>query len=173
MQIFVKNLGGKTMTVEVESSDPIHDVKTKIQEEELLIFAVKQLKGYPILKETAGFIFRLVPRRLKRMILKLEGIPPCHQGLLFGGKQLNDNQTLADYDIQKGSTLNLVLRLRGGVERIVIKTLTGETITLRVETLGTIGDVKAMIEEKVGVPRDMQRLVFAGILLEDEKTHPR
>ncbi|KAG0529486.1 hypothetical protein BDA96_05G102500 [Sorghum bicolor] len=86
--------------------------------------------------------------------------------LAFDGEQLDDNLTLADYDIQNRSTLDLEEKM----EIYVQETLLGTKITVEVDSLDTIGNVKDMIESIEGFPKHQQCLLFDKKQLEDNST---
>ena len=133
MHIFAFTLTGRVITLEVEPSDTIENVKFKIE--------------------------------------KKDGIPPHQQRLMAKGKQLKDDCTLSDYNIQNLGKIHYIWRLRGGHGmQIFVKTLTGKTITLEVEACDTIENVKATIQDQEGIPPDQQRLIFNGQKLEDGPT---
>uniref|UniRef100_A0A2M4AZT8 Putative ubiquitin n=1 Tax=Anopheles triannulatus TaxID=58253 RepID=A0A2M4AZT8_9DIPT len=131
MQIFVKTLTGKTITLDVVPTETVLDIKSKIEER--------------------------------------EGIDPDQQRIIFAGKQLENGRIISDYNIQHGSTMHLVLRLKGGMQ-IFVRMLTGKTIAIDTEPESTVESVKKQIDEREEIPPNQQRMIFAGKQLEDGRT---
>ena len=107
---------------------------------------------------------------VKRMIYDMEGIDPDLQLLTFCGKRLDiDHHYLADYNVQKESTLQLFVHLiNPWLTNILVNTPTGETISFEMHIRkDTIADVKQTILLKEGIPTENQCLTLAGEQLKD------
>ena len=212
MLIFIRTLTGKTFTLEVKASNTIGDIKIEIQDkvniplnQQILIFAGKQLENELTLSDyniqnwsTLYLYLRSSPdmqiyvnkvtaeplqaeniiilkvnslntiENVKATIQDKEDIPLNEQRLIFGGEQLEDECTLSMYDIHGESTVDLVIV--GEAMQIFVRTQIGKVITLQVELLDTVENVKGKIQSKEGTPAIQQILMFAGKHLKDECT---
>ncbi|MFS7979779.1 putative Ubiquitin-like domain-containing protein [Helianthus anomalus] len=124
--IYIKNLTGKIIMLEIKPSKTIEEIKAKIEYEVDIL---------------------------------------CdEQELIFNETVLPNSDSLAKLHIKKESTLTIKRLLRGFM-RIFIKTAIGKAITLDVKPSETIHDVKSKIQDKEGIPLDLQRLRWSGKLL--------
>jgi uncharacterized ubiquitin-like protein YukD len=81
-----------------------------ILEEPSALILVKTLPGkaIPVTVKLSGSV-----DSIKEKVYEKEGIPPDIQRLIFEGKLLSVDRSLREYNIKRGSSLHLVLNLRG------------------------------------------------------------
>ncbi|CAM0907441.1 unnamed protein product [Alopecurus aequalis] len=200
MHLFVKSPTGRTICLKVQPSDTFYDFKAKIQEQHRLFFDGVQLEDnltladYGIehestidLKESmqiyvmetlAGRTITLevdsldTIDKVKSKIEDNQGFPKGQQCLIFANKQLQDDNTLAELNIWKDSTLLLVLHpaSAGHMMPIFAETMTRKTVPLEAGSLDTIGSVTVKIYEVEGLPPKQQRLIYDGKALENGRT---
>ncbi|CAL4996597.1 unnamed protein product [Urochloa decumbens] len=199
MYIFVRSPTGMTIRLRVQPSDTLYSVKVKILEQHLLFFDGKQLEDnltladYNIqhestldLKEKMQIYVRETLKgttitleadsfdtidSIKDKIEHTEGFPKDQQCLIFGNEQLEDERTLANNNICKGSTLLLVLHPSPrGTMQIFVKMIDGKVVTFHVERWYTVNYVKMRIYERDGISPIQQRLIYGGQQLQGKGT---
>ena len=149
MQIFVKTLTGKTITLDVEASE----VKTTQRTPEVKTITLDVEASDTVLS-------------IKTKIQEMENITPHQQHLVFMEESLGNNRAISDYNIQEGAVL--VLDKEWGMQ-IVLKTIDNETILMDVMPVETVGFFKGMIQHKEGITPDQQVMISTVGLMEDER----
>ena len=135
LKIFVQVMSQEIITLEVDSSDTIANLKEKIKDK--------------------------------------KGFPGEQQRLFFQTKKLKDDRTVSDYNIQNKSTLNLLLQVPAEqMYRLEVTILMEgrKRVTLALNAIDSILELKRKIKDVTGVPRHKQSLSCAGIELENERT---
>ena len=105
---------------------------------------------------------------VKARIEDQEGIPERLQRLMFADDVMRNTKALSDCGVREGDTLRLLLDMQN--IHIFVETLTGKTLTLKIERSSTVEQVKDAIFKMEGIPIDEQRLIFKQKQLKDHES---
>ncbi|KAF2429900.1 Polyubiqutin 1 [Tothia fuscella] len=208
MQIFVKTLCAKFMEFRPESCTTIGELKCLIQDiegipadnqrlywsriilqdektlaeynipREAVLNIVLQLRGYGAIYGTNSMILDVKPsdtiNAVKTTIKEAGGLDTEKQRLEYEEQVLEDERTLADYSIQKNAhilshDLDRPINIDVSMQ-VFVKTLNGTTVTAEIKPSDTILTLKECIHALNGMPIDQQRMVFAGVEVENDRT---
>jgi ribosome-associated protein YbcJ (S4-like RNA binding protein) len=197
MEIKVKTSDGRIANLEVDPEDTIDDVKDQVRhqlgiapEDQRPTFKGKKLPDKSTLKDNDihhGDVINLEPMEIqvkapngrvvdlvvnpydtiddvKKQVEKQLGIPTEDQRPVFNDKPLSDESTLKDNKIRHGDVIDLQPM------EIYVIDLDGKKGTYEVAASDSIKDIKSQVEDKTGVDREAQRLLFEDVLLEEDNT---
>ncbi|KAK1283448.1 Polyubiquitin 8 [Acorus calamus] len=161
LQISVATPHGETITLDVKTSYTVYDVKMLIESKTGLQQSLQRLTYNDQTLQDSGDLSRINDTidSIRGKIRSKLGALSVNQRIFFAGKRLDLEKTFEHYGIEKGSTLNLVSYAPSKtINPVVVEMYDGGTISLYAKMSSTIGELKAMIQERTHIPSKKQML---------------